>query len=114
MIVDFMIVKENFGCLEGIILVYVGDGCNNMVNSLLVIGVILGVNVCICVLKELFFFDEVVNYVKEFVKEFGVELMIIDDVVKGVKGVNVLYIDVWVFMGEEDKFEECVNLLKFY
>ena len=114
MIADFMTVKENFGRLEGITLVYVGDGRNNMANSLLVTGAILGVNVRICAPKELFPSDEVVNYAKEFAKESGAELMITDDVAKGVKGANVLYTDVWVSMGEEDKFEERVNLLKPY
>lgn len=104
MIADFMTVKENFGRLEGITLVYVGDGRNNMANSLLVTGAILGVNVRICAPKELFPSDEVVNYAKEFAKESGAELMITDDVAKGVKGANVLYTDVWVSMGEEDKF----------
>lgn len=40
--------------------------------------------------------------------------MIIDDVDKGVDGVDVFYFDVWVLMGEEDKFEEWIKLLKFY
>lgn len=90
--------SENFGRLEGITLVYVGDGRNNMANSLLVTGAILGVNVRICAPKELFPSDEVVNYAKEFAKESGAELMITDDVAKGVKGANVLYTDVWVSM----------------
>ncbi len=51
---------------------------------------------------------------KNLRKESGAELMITDDVAKGVKGANVLYTDVWVSMGEEDKFEERVNLLKPY
>ena len=81
-----MTVKENFGRLEGITLVYVGDGQQHGKQR----GAILGVNVRICAPKELFP-DEVVNYAKEFAKESGAELMITDDVAKGVKGANVLY-----------------------
>ncbi|MGX7015075.1 ornithine carbamoyltransferase [Vagococcus silagei] len=114
MIADFMTVKENFGRLEGITLVYVGDGRNNMANSLLVTGAILGVNVRICSPKELFPTEEVVAYAEKFAKESGSKLMITDDVAEGVKDANVLYTDVWVSMGEEDKFEERVNLLKPY
>lgn len=114
MIADFMTIKENFGTLEGLTLVYVGDGRNNMANSLLVTGSILGVNVRICAPKELFPEKEVVEYAEKFSKESGSKIMITDSVEEGVKGANVLYTDVWVSMGEEDKFEERVNLLKPY
>jgi ornithine carbamoyltransferase len=114
MIADFMTIKENFGHLEGLTLVYVGDGRNNMANSLLVTSAILGVNVRICSPKDLFPSDEVVQYAEKFAKESGAKIMITDDVDKGVHDANILYTDVWVSMGEEDKFEERVNMLKPY
>lgn len=114
MIADFMTVKEAFGRLEGLTLVYVGDGRNNMANSLLVTGAILGVNVRICSPKELSPTQEVIDYAEKFAKESGAQLMVTDDVAKGVKDANVLYTDVWVSMGEEEKFEERINLLKPY
>ncbi len=98
----------------GITLVYVGEGRNNMANSLLVTGAILGVNVRICAPKELFPAQEVTDYANEFAKESGSQLMVTDDIQKGVKDADVLYTDVWVSMGEEDQFEERVKLLKDY
>ncbi|MFV0558172.1 MAG: ornithine carbamoyltransferase, partial [Enterococcus sp.] len=44
----------------------------------------------------------------------GAKLLITDDVDQGVDGADVLYSDVWVSMGEEDKFEERIKLLKPY
>lgn len=114
MIADFMTIKENFNTLEDITLVYVGDGRNNMANSLLVTGAILGVNVRICAPKELQPEQSVVEYADKFAAHSGSKLMITEDVAEGVKGANVLYTDVWVSMGEEDKFEERVKLLKDY
>jgi len=114
MIADFMTVKEAFGQLEGLTLVYVGDGRNNMANSLLVTGAILGVNVRVCSPKELSPTQEVVDYAEKFAKESGAQLMVTDNVAQGVKDANVLYTDVWVSMGEEEKFEERINLLKPY
>ncbi|MBL1225172.1 ornithine carbamoyltransferase [Enterococcus sp. BWR-S5] len=114
MIADFMTIKENFNTLSDITLVYVGDGRNNMANSLLVTGAILGVNVRICAPKELHPEQAVVDYANKFASESGSKLMITDNVAEGVKDANVLYTDVWVSMGEEDKFEERVNLLKDY
>ena len=100
--------------LENITLVYVGDGRNNMANSLLVTGAILGVNVRICAPKELFPAEEVTDYANKFAKESGSQLMVTDDIQKGVKDADVLYTDVWVSMGEEDQFEERVKRLKDY
>ncbi len=54
MLADYMTVKENFGHLDGIKLTYVGDGRNNVANSLLVAGPMLGVDVTICSPKALF------------------------------------------------------------
>lgn len=47
MIADFMTLKEVFGSLDGLSIAYVGDGRNNMANSLLVTSAILGVHVTI-------------------------------------------------------------------
>ncbi len=54
MLADFMTVKENFGHLKGLTLTFMGDGRNNVANSLLVTGAILGVNIHIVAPKELY------------------------------------------------------------
>ena len=114
MIADYLTVKENFGTVEGITLVYVGDGRNNVANSLLVTGAILGTNVRIVSPESLFPDQKIVDMAQKFAEKSGSQLMITDDVQKGVKDADALYADVWVSMGEEDKFEERVNLLKPY
>lgn len=114
MIADFLTIKENFGKVEGITLAYAGDGRNNMANSLLVTGAILGANIRIVTPKELFPEQDIIDMAEKFAKESGSKLLITDDVKEGVKDADVLYTDVWVSMGEEDKFEERVNLLKPY
>lgn len=114
MIADFLTVKENFGHVEGVTLAYAGDGRNNMAHSLLVTGAILGVNIRIVSPESLFPSQEIIDMAQGFAEKSGSQLMITDDVQKGVKDADVLYTDVWVSMGEEDKFEERVNLLKPY
>ena len=114
MIADFMTVKENFGKLEGITLTYVGDGRNNMANSLLVTGSMLGVNIHIVAPDSLQPTQEVRDLAESYAKKTGSKNLITSDVANGVKGSDVLYTDVWVSMGEEDKFEERINLLKPY
>lgn len=114
MIADFLTVKENFGRLEGITLAYVGDGRNNVANSLLVTAAILGVNIRIVSPKSLFPEQHLINMAQEYAEESGSEVMITDEVAKGVKNADVLYTDVWVSMGEEDKFAERIELLTPY
>ena len=114
MIADFLTIQENFGTVEGITVAYCGDGRNNMANSLLVTGAILGANMRIVAPKELQPEEEIVKMADGFAEKSGTQLMITDDVDKGVDGADVLYSDVWVSMGEEDKFEERIKLLKPY
>lgn len=114
MIADYLTLKENFGKLEGLTLAYTGDGRNNVANSLLITGAILGVNVHIVSPESLFPDDALVDMAKEYAEKSGSRVLITDDVKEGVKGADALYADVWVSMGEEDKFEERVNLLKPY
>lgn len=114
MLADYLTVKENFGTLDEVTLAYAGDGRNNVANSLLVTGAILGVNVHIVSPKSLFPEDELVEMARTFAETSGSDILITDDVEEGVKGADVLYTDVWVSMGEEEKFAERIALLKDY
>ncbi|RHW52633.1 ornithine carbamoyltransferase [Lactobacillus bombicola] len=113
MIADFMTIKENFGYLRGLTLAFVGDGRNNMANSLLVTGAMLGVNIHIVAPEELHPTQEVVDLANKFAAESGANLLVTADIDEGVKGANVIYTDVWVSMGESD-WENRVKLLKPY
>ena len=98
MIADFMTLKEHFGSLEDLTIAYIGDGRNNMANSLLVTSAILGVNVKIIAPEVLQPEDEIVALAQKH--NNGPDLTITDDISE-VKGVDMLYTDVWVSMGEE-------------
>lgn len=113
MLADFMTVKENFNKFQGLTLTFMGDGRNNVANSLLVTGAILGVNVHIVAPKSLFPTDETQKLAQGFAKKSSAQLLVTDDLDKGLKGSNIIYTDVWVSMGESN-WEERVNLLKPY
>lgn len=114
MLADFLTIKEHFGKLTGLTLAYVGDGRNNVANSLLVTGAILGVNVHIVAPEALFPEGEIVELAQAYADKSGAELLLTGDVKAGVKGVDILYTDVWVSMGEEDKFAERIEQLLPY
>lgn len=111
---DFLTVKEYFGRLEGIKFVYIGDGRNNVANSLLVGGALVGMDVRICSPESLFPETEIVELAKELAEKSGGRVTITSSVDEGVAGADVIYTDVWVSMGEEDKFAERIELLSPY
>ena len=113
-IADFLTIKESKGCLKGLKLTYVGDGRNNMANSLLIGAAKMGMDFRIVSPKELFPEDEIVNKGSEIIKETGGKITITDNIDEGVKDSDIIYTDVWVSMGEEDQFETRINLLRSY
>ena len=96
---DFLTIEESFGSLENIILTFVGDG-NNVANSLIISGAILGVEVRIACPKGYEPDCSIIKKAKEINQ--GSSLTITDDVQSAVDGANVLYTDVWSSMGEEN------------
>ncbi|MFP4199071.1 MAG: ornithine carbamoyltransferase [Halanaerobium sp.] len=111
---DFLTLKENFGKLEGLNLVYTGDGRNNMANSLMVGSAIMGVNYTIVAPKELWPEPELVEECIELAADSGAKIELTADVETGVKGADAIYTDVWVSMGEEAEFEKRIELLTPY
>lgn len=114
MIADFMTLKEEFGHLAGLNLVYCGDGRNNMANSLIVTGAILGVNVTIAAPASLFPAQDVIDLAHKYAAQSGADIKVTEDIQAAVVAADALYSDVWVSMGEEDKWEERINLLLPY
>lgn len=111
---DFLTIKEHLGDLKNCTLVYVGDGRNNVANSLLVGGAKVGMDVRICSPESLFPEQEIVDIATELANESNGKVTITSHVDEGVRGANVIYTDVWVSMGEEAKFAERIALLTPY
>lgn len=112
---DFMTVKEYVPKpFNEIKFVYVGDARNNMGNSLMIGAAKMGMHFVALAPKELWPSEDLVKEMEEVSKETGATIEFEEDVKKAVKGADVIYTDVWVSMGEEDKFEERIKLLKPY
>lgn len=111
---DLLTIKEQFGRIEGINFVYIGDGRNNMANALMIGAAKAGMNITICSPKSLFPDEKLVNECKEFAKAGNSKIEIMDTPADAVADADVIYTDVWCSMGEEDKAAERVALLKPY
>ena len=73
----------------------------------------MGMDVRLCAPKNNLPEDEIVNTCKEIAKETGAKIILTEDVEEGVKGVDFLYTDVWVSMGEPaEVWEERISFLK--
>jgi ornithine carbamoyltransferase len=114
MIADFLTIQENFGELTGLTIAYCGDGRNNVANSLLVTSAILGVNIHVVTPKALQPEATIIVQAQAYAKESGAKILVTDDVDQGVLGADVVYTDVWVSMGEEEKFQERIEQLLPY
>ncbi len=110
---DFLTLKEQFGKLEGLKLVYVGDGRNNMANSLLIGSSKMGINMTILSPKSLWPDGELISICKEYTKTSGGNITITDKV-EAVEGADAIYTDVWCSMGEEALAAKRINILKPY
>ncbi len=110
---DFLTMQECFGHLKGLNFVFIGDGRNNMSNSLMVGCGKMGVNCTIIAPKALWPEEELVEICRGYATEAGSTLTVTDDAA-AVKGADVIYTDVWCSMGEEDKAAERMALLKPY
>ncbi len=97
---DFLTIKEHFGKLNGIKLVYMGDSRYNMGNSLMVGCAKMGMHFVSCAPKEYFPSEELIATCKEIAAQTGATLEFITDPLVATKNADVIYTDVWVSMGE--------------
>ncbi|MFA5448072.1 MAG: ornithine carbamoyltransferase [Sphaerochaeta sp.] len=89
---------------------YIGDGRNNVSNALLIGAAKIGYEYRIATPKELFPSNEMLDWATYERASFSVTT----DPYEAVKGVDVIYTDVWFSMGEEEKAAERIALLKEY
>ncbi len=106
---DFLTLRENFGKLKGLKLVYVGDGRNNMSNALMIGCAKMGVNYVVSSPKELEPDKDLLAKCRSIAKHSTIE--VINNPHEAVKGADAIYTDVWVSMGEEALKEERYKLL---
>lgn len=113
---DFLTMMEHSDIpLNQVSYAYLGDARNNMANSLLVGGAIMGMDVRIVGPKSLQPDEDLVKTCQEIAEKSGATITITDDVKTGVEGCDFLYTDVWVSMGEADEvWKERIELLSPY
>ena len=111
---DFLTIEEHVGSLKNTKLVFVGDGRNNMAHSLMIGSAIMGIDFRILAPRELFPEQELIDKANHLARESRGKITITDNFEEALRGADVIYTDVWVSMGEEDKFAERINQLRHF
>ncbi len=115
MLADLLTIREHFGRLKGISLVYMGDARYNMGNSLMVACAKMGMHFTACTVKEYFPAAELVEECKKIAEKTGGSVTLCEDAMEGTRNADVIYTDVWVSMGEpEEVWEERIKVLSPY
>ena len=115
MLADMLTIRENFGTLKGLKLVYMGDARYNMGNSLMIACAKLGLDFVACTTEKYFPNEELVETCRGYAKESGATITLTENVEEGTKDADVIYTDVWVSMGEPDSvWEERIHDLTPY
>ena len=113
---DFLTIMEHTSKpLDQVVLTYMGDGRNNVANSLLVASAKLGCDFRIGAPSQYHPNPELMARCQELAKATGARLLATDDPVQAVEGADFLYTDVWVSMGEAASlWEERIAALRPY
>ena len=110
-----MTIQEHFGYTKGLKMTYMGDARYNMGNSLMVACAKMGMHFTACTTKEFFPAPELVEECKKIAAQTGGSVTLEEDAMKGTKGADIIYTDVWVSMGEPDEaWAERIKVLMPY
>ena len=99
---DFLTIREHFGSLENIHLVYMGDARFNMGNSLMVGCAKMGMHFVACAPQTYFPDAALIETCQKIAAGTGATLEFDTDPMHAVQNADVIYTDVWVSMGEPD------------
>lgn len=108
---DLFTIREKKQSLEGLKLVYIGDG-NNMAHSLMFGGAKTGMNIVICSPSGFEPDPEVTRLSRLDASKSGATITIQDDPIEAVKTADIIYTDVWTSMGQEEEYEKRLQSFK--
>jgi len=96
---DYMTILEKMGKIDGVKITFVGDGTDNVLNSLIIAGVKLGAKITVASPRDYMPREDLVG------KEYLSKIQVTEDPYEAVKDADVIYTDVFVSMGQEKEKE---------
>lgn len=110
---DAMTIREHVGRLEGVKLVYSGDG-NNVAHSLAEVGAKTGMHVVICTPEDYRPSADIVARAQADAAETGATIELTSDLKSAVHGADVIYTDTFTSMGQEAEHDVRLAALRDY
>lgn len=113
---DFLTMQEHVEKpLHQVSFVFIGDAANNMGDSLLIGGAKMGMDVRLCAPRACWPSEEIRSEAAEIAAATGARITVTEDIGEAVEGVDFVYTDVWLSMGEaKEKWAERIRLLTPY
>ena len=97
---DLLTIRERFGQIQGLKMAYIGDG-NNMAHSLALGAALAGLNITIITPPSYWPDEEIISQAREIAD--GKSYVKVNNSPEAVKGVDIIYTDVWASMGQESE-----------
>lgn len=110
---DILTIHETYNTFKDIKLTYIGDG-NNVANSLLIAGSLVGMDVSVVSPSGYEPPSDVISLATKFSSNTGSKISIEKDPVVAIKGANAVYTDVWASMGQESESDKRKEVFKSY
>lgn len=110
---DFFTIWEYFGDLKKIKITFFGDA-TNVANSLLILASKLGVNFTFCGPRKYWPKEKTMELVRENAKESGVAPIFTENIEEAIRDANVVYTDLWWWIGQEQEAEERIKAFTPY
>ena len=115
MLADLLTIREHFGRLKGIHLVYLGDCRYNTANSLMCACAKMGMHFTASGPDGYMPSADLVKVCQDIAEKTGAVIDFVKDPYAAVEGADVIYTDIWVSMGEpEEVWQERLPLMKPY
>lgn len=115
MLAAALTLREEFGELKNLKLVFMGDAHNNVANSLMVLSAIYGMHYVACAPMSYFPEQNLIKGAQQLAEHSGATFEFISDPKQAVMSADAVYTDVWVSMGEPfERWAERIELMKPY
>ncbi|MGC9114551.1 MAG: ornithine carbamoyltransferase [Fervidicoccaceae archaeon] len=111
---DLMTIEEYFGSIQNLTVAFIGDGKDNVLNSLMIASLMLGSNFRVATPRELYPIEKYTKIASQIAENKDLEFIITEDPKEAIEGADVVYTDTWVSMGKEKEAERRKEILLPY